>query len=77
MQSRRWSDPLNARDRLALHLGGEHQAGVDQPAVEQDVAGAAVTVVAPLLAAGQAEVVAEDFKEALPRLAEELDRVAR
>ena len=48
-------DAFDRRHRLALDLGAEHAARVDEPAVENDAAGAAVAVVAAFLGAGQAE----------------------
>ena len=77
MQPLRRGHALDGRDRPALDLDAEHQAGVDQPAVEHDVAGAAVAVVAAFLAAGQAQLVAQHFEQALPRLAQELGRPGR
>src|SRR5438874_2136576 len=72
MQPLRPGQALNGRHRLALDLDAEDETGVDQPAIEDDVARAAVAVVAAFLAAGQPQLVAQHFKETLARLAEEL-----
>ena len=48
----------------------------DRHAVEQHGAGAAVAVVAAFLAPVRLQRVAQHFQQALPRLAEELDRLA-
>ena len=75
--------PLRRRRRpsmvvtaLPCDLDAQDQAGIDQPAVQDDVAGAAVAVVAAFLRAGQPQLVAQHFEQALPRLAEELGRLA-
>ena len=54
----------------------QHQAGVDDAAVEDHGAGAAVAVVAAFLGAGQPDDVAQAFEQALARLAEKF-RAAR
>src|SRR5438067_978707 len=56
----------------ALDLDAEDQTGVDQSAIEEHIAGAAVAVVATLLGAGQAQLIAQHFEEALPGFAQEL-----
>src|SRR5262249_51915698 len=76
MQPLRRRHALDRRHRPALHLDGEHQARIDEPAVEHHVAGAAVAVVATLFGAGEAQLVAQDVQETLPRLAEEIRRLA-
>src|SRR5437667_9669475 len=76
MERLRAGDPLDACHRPALDLNAENQAGVDQAAVEEDIASAAIAVIAPFLAAGETQLVPEDLEEALPRLAEELGLLA-
>ena len=63
-------------DRRPFGLDGQHDAAIHRHAVHQHGAGAAVAVVAAFLGAGQPQVVAEHFQQALPRLAEELGRFA-
>ena len=46
-------------DRGALHRGGEGQAGVARPAVDQHGAGAAFAAIAADLGAGQADGLAQ------------------
>jgi len=69
-------DALNGGDGTALHLGRHYQAGVDEPAIKNDVARAAVAVVAAFLGTGQTQLVAQDFQEALPRLTQKLGVLA-
>jgi len=67
---------LDGLDLDALRLGRKHQAGADQPAVDHDAAGAAVTRAAAFLAAGESEIVAQDIKQGLVGVAQELGRRA-
>ena len=68
--------PLYRVDATAIRLDGQHQARVDEHAVEQNVARPAVAVVAAFLGAGQSQHVAQDLEQALARLAQEFDLVA-
>src|SRR5262249_12515934 len=52
VQPLRRRDALDRGHRFALYLGAEDEAGVDEPAFEDDIARAAVTIVAAFLAAG-------------------------
>src|SRR5438067_12699251 len=61
-------------DRRPLGFGGEHYTTINGHAVHADVAGAAVAVIAALFRAGQAQVLAKDLEQALPRLGEEFGR---
>ena len=63
-------------DRAALDLGRHDETRIDEPAVEQHVAGAAVAVVATFLGTGEAQIVAERLEQALARLAEEFGFLA-
>src|SRR6185436_6250928 len=67
---------LDGLDLAAGHLAAEHEARADQPAVEHDAAGAAVTRGAAFLAAGELQGVAEHVEQRVLRLAEELRRIA-
>ena len=67
-------EALDRRDAATLGLEREERARVHGPAVEQHHAGAALGVVAALLAAGEPEVVAQDRQEGPPRL--DLDGIA-
>jgi hypothetical protein len=69
-------DAFDGRDALAFDLGGHDEATVDEPPVENDVARAAVAIVAAFLRAGQLQLVAQRFEEAHARLAKELGRSA-
>ena len=69
------SNPLHGRDVAALGLDGEDEAGVDEASIEDDVARAAVAIVAAFFYARQSQLVAQHFEQALARLAEELDRL--
>jgi hypothetical protein len=64
---------LDSLDVLAFRFYREHQARVDEPAIDRDAASAAIAVVASFLRPGQANDVPEGFKEALTRLRQELD----
>jgi hypothetical protein len=55
-------DPLDRGRSRPFGLDAEHQAGVHQLAVEDDVAGAAVAVVAAFLGAGQAQLIAQHIE---------------
>ena len=54
-------------DLRAVFHDGERQAGVDAPAIDQHGAGAALTVIAAFLGAGQREMVAQGVQECGPR----------
>ena len=73
MQSLRTRNAFYRGDFRAGGLHAQHEAGIDQAAVQDDAARAAVAVAATLLASGQPEIVSEDLEKRLPRLAEELD----
>jgi hypothetical protein len=67
---------LDGLDARSLHLDGQHEATVDRHAAQCHRTAAAVAVVAALLGPGQTQGFAEDFQQALPWLAKELDRFA-
>src|SRR5436190_18603669 len=60
---------LDRLDRVSLGLDGEHQARADQTAVDGYAAGATVARAAPLLAAGQMQLVTQDVEQRKLRLA--------
>jgi len=64
--------PSTVSTLRALYLYAQHQARVDQTAVEQDVARTAVAVVAAFFAASQTQLVAQHFEQTLARLAQKL-----
>ena len=68
--------PFNRGHATPLNLHAQHQAGIHQLAVEQDIAGSAVAVVTAFLAAGQPQLVAQDVEQALPRLTQKVDAAA-
>src|SRR5579884_3133973 len=72
----RLGQPLDRRDLGPLRLDAEHEARVDETAVQDDRAGATVAVVAPLLRAGQPDHVAQALEQALARLAQEVGGLA-
>src|SRR3954451_23747101 len=55
--------PLDGLDRLAGHLGGEHQTGEHGPAVHQHRAGAALAELAAVLCAGQRALLAQHLEQ--------------
>ncbi len=59
-------------DLGAFDLGREDAAGVDQAAVHDHGAGAAVAVVAAFLGAGEADALSQRLEEAVARIGEEL-----
>ncbi len=65
-------DAFDGGDLAALGFDAEDEAGGDEAAIESDGAGAAVAIVAALFGAGHVQGVAEDFKKALARFAEEV-----
>jgi len=69
-------DALDGRNALALHLGGHDETAVDQASVEDDVARAAIPVVAAFLGAGQLELIAQDFEQAVAGFAQEFGFLA-
>jgi hypothetical protein len=62
------SQALDSRNLVALGLDGEHQAGPNRRAVQQDRAAPAHPVLATDVGAGQAEVVTEMVGEQPPRI---------
>ena len=56
--------PSTVRTVVAVDLADGHEARVDDRAVEEDRAGAALALAAALLRAGQAEVLAQDVEQA-------------
>src|SRR4029078_13053045 len=62
------AEPLDGLDARAVRLDGEEHAALDERAVEDHRAGAAVAGVATDVAAGEVEVVAEEMDEELARL---------
>ena len=61
---RRQRQPLDGPDDPAFDLADRDEAGVDDLAVEEDRAGAALPFPAALLRARQPEVLAEDVEQA-------------
>ncbi len=59
-------------DPCSLGFNRQDNAAIDRDAAEHDRTGAAVAVVAAFFGAGEAQGLAEDFQQALPRLAEKL-----
>ena len=59
---------LDRLDARAVGLDGEHHAALDEHAVDDHRAGAAVARVAADVAAGEVEVVADEVDQQLPRL---------
>src|SRR5688572_27620336 len=76
MELARPAAPLDGLDGPALGLDGEHGAGVDGLAFEEDGAGAAGAAVADLLGAGEVEVVAQGVEQGDPGLESGLARLA-
>ncbi|KAK0360016.1 hypothetical protein LTR94_028990, partial [Friedmanniomyces endolithicus] len=66
MQRLRRAKPLDRHDIVILMHHGEREAGIDATAVHQHGARAALTVVAPLLAAGQPEMLAGEIQQRGP-----------
>jgi len=63
--------PGQALDRLDLHpfgLNGEHQTATDEPAVHAHRARATYAVLAADVRAGEAQLVAKEVDQVLPRL---------
>ena len=54
---------IDGSDGVALGGDCEGEAGVGAAAVEEDGAGAALAVIAPFLAAGEVEVLAQEVEE--------------
>ena len=61
------SEPLDGAHAGALRLARCDEAGVDELAVEEHRAGAALPFAAPLLRSGEREVLAQDVEQALHR----------
>ena len=61
-------EPLDGRDRVAVGLRREHQAGAHGSAVEDHRAGAADAVLAADMRAGEQQIVAQEIAEQQPRL---------
>ena len=66
-------DGLNGLNLSTLGFDRKHKAGVDGSPVKEDRAGAAVSVIAALLGAGEGERVPEYLKEALAGFTEKLN----
>src|SRR2546430_2518368 len=62
------SEALHGLDLVAVRLDGEHEAGADRLAVQQDGAGAAHPVLASNVRSGEAQLVAQEVGEEQPRL---------
>ena len=58
-------ETFNGGDRRAVSLQDRHQAGVDELAIHQHGAGAALAFAAPFLGSGEAEVFAQHVEQAL------------
>src|SRR5262249_14296705 len=63
--------PLDRRDRFAFVRDGEREAALCADAVDQDSAGAALAVIAPLLGAGEAELLAQEVEQRRARVENE------
>jgi hypothetical protein len=66
-------EAFDGGDGLAGGLDAEDEAGGDDAVAEFDGAGAAVAIAAAFFGTGEADDVAETFKERLAGFAEELD----
>src|SRR3989449_1858026 len=62
------SEALHRLDLVAVRLDGEHEAGADRLAVQQDGAGAAHPVLTSDVRSGEAQLVAQEVGEEQPRL---------
>ena len=60
----------------AFDFGRHDATGVDEAAVHDDGAGAAVAVVTTFLGAGEADALAQGIQEAIARIGEELQLLA-
>jgi NAD(P)-dependent dehydrogenase (short-subunit alcohol dehydrogenase family) len=69
-------EPLDGLELGAVELDGEEQARAHRLAVEEDGAGAADSVLAAEMGARQLQVLAQEVREALPRLHQALVRLA-
>src|SRR5438132_7587941 len=61
------SKALHGLDLVAVRLDGEHEAGADRLAVQQDGAGAAHPVLTSDVRSGEAQLVAQEVGEEQPR----------
>src|SRR5688500_15826933 len=61
--------PFHGHDRPAVALARSDQTRIDRLPVHQHGAGAALALAAAFLGAGQAQVLAQDVEQALPRRA--------
>ena len=77
VERRRPRQPLDRRHLGAVGLHGEHQARARGLAVDQDRARAADAVLASDVRAGEPEVLAQEVREQLARLAPPLARARR
>ena len=68
-------EAFDCPDGMAVDLADRHQARVDDLAVEEDGAGAALAFATALLRPGQAEVLAQDIEQAADAGQIELDDV--
>jgi len=67
---------LDGLDRVPFGLDRKHQARADQATIDNYAAGAAVARTAPLLAAGQMELVTQHVQQSELRLAQKLRGLA-
>ena len=72
MQLLRRAQTLDGGDGVAFVHHGERQAGRDAPAADDHGAGAALALVAALLAAGEMQVLAQRVEQRGPRVEFEL-----
>ena len=63
-------ETFDGDDLSAVEAGGERQARIDAPAVDQHRAGAALAAVAALLGAGEIEPLAQQVEQRYPRVLE-------
>src|SRR5262245_30513543 len=75
MQALAVGEPLDRRQLGAVHLDGEQQAAPHGLAAEQDRAGSADAVLAADVGAREIEAVAQEVREARPRLDGALPRL--
>jgi hypothetical protein len=73
MQAVRFGDAFDGGDISALGFDTKHAARIHQAAVHDDIARAAVAVVAAFLRTSEFEIVSQNFEEAVAGFAKEID----
>src|SRR5207253_2394731 len=66
VQGLAFGEPLDRRHLVAVRLGGEHEAGADEHAVEQHRTGTALSLLTRVLRARIPELLAERKEQRLP-----------